>query len=130
VVDRVILEKRLLKLERTIHKLRGLSQVSWERFMEGEGIRDRAERNLQTAIQVCIDMGSHIIADSGHRPPSSYADVFNVLREEGLLEESLASRLETPSFTPGYQTRHLFVDNPRQTVPARTRGAKRNRSHH
>jgi len=94
VVDRVILEKRLLKLERAIHKLKGLSQVSWERFMEDEGIRDRAERNLQTAIQVCIDMGNHIIADSGYRTPSSYADIFDVLREEGLLEECLASTMK------------------------------------
>lgn len=48
---------------------------------------------LQLAVETGLDLGSHVIASEGYEPPSSYADIFRVLRDEGLLEEDLADRL-------------------------------------
>lgn len=94
VVDRETVERRLLKLEQTLRKLKELSEVSWDDFIRDESLRDRAERNLHVAAQVCIDIGSHVIADRGYRTPHSYADIFTVLYEEGLLPESLAGTMK------------------------------------
>lgn len=94
MVDRETVEKRLFKLEQSLRKLRELSRVSWDEYIKDEGIRDRAERNLQIAAQICIDIGSHVIADRAYRPPCSYGDIFTVLMEEGLLPEALASTMK------------------------------------
>lgn len=94
MVDRETIEKRLFKLEQSLRKLRELSKVSWDEYIKDEGIQDRAERNLQIAAQICIDIGSHVIADRAYRPPCSYGDIFTVLLEEGLLPQALANTMK------------------------------------
>lgn len=94
VVDKQKIERRLFKLEQSLRKLKELSKVSWDEYVKDEGIQDRAERNLQIAAQICIDIGSHVIADREYRPPYGYADIFAVLMEEGLLPEALANTMK------------------------------------
>lgn len=94
VVNRDILEKRILRLERILRKLKDLSAIPFEKYLQDENVQDRAERNLQLAAQICIDIGSHVIAEKGYRPPYSYADIFKVLEEEGCLPEDLANTMQ------------------------------------
>lgn len=93
MVDRQTVQRRLLKLEQALRKLKVLAKVSWDEYIKDEAIQDRVERNLQIAAQICIDIGSHVIADRGFRPPYGYGDIFTVLQEEGLLPEKLASNM-------------------------------------
>jgi len=93
VVDRETVERRLLKLEQYLRRLRELSKVSLEEYINDQVLQDSAERNLQLAAQVCIDIGSHVIADRGYRAPYSYGDIFSVLMEEGLLPKELAGTM-------------------------------------
>jgi uncharacterized protein YutE (UPF0331/DUF86 family) len=37
------------------------------------------------AIEVCVDIANHVIADRGLRVPMTYAEAFEVLGEAGLL---------------------------------------------
>ena len=46
------------------------------------------------AIQSAIDIGNRIISIMGWRRPESYRDVFEVLRENGVIDEKLASELQ------------------------------------
>lgn len=48
---------------------------------------------LLLTVEVVLDLGSHVISSEGFEPPRSYADIFRVLREEGLLTGDLAERL-------------------------------------
>jgi len=48
---------------------------------------------LLLAIETVLDLGSHVISSEGFEPPGSYADVFRVLRDEGVLAPELADRL-------------------------------------
>jgi uncharacterized protein YutE (UPF0331/DUF86 family) len=48
---------------------------------------------LLLAVETVLDLGSHVISSEGYEPPGSYADIFRVLRDEGLLDEELAERL-------------------------------------
>lgn len=43
--------------------------------------------------EACIDIAGHIIAAEGFNRPSDYADIFEPLAENGILEEDLAERL-------------------------------------
>jgi uncharacterized protein YutE (UPF0331/DUF86 family) len=93
VVERQAIERRLFKLEQSLRKLKELSKVNWDEYVKDEGLQDRAERNLQIAAQICIDIGSHVIADREYRPPYGYGDIFTVLLEEGLLPDTLANTM-------------------------------------
>jgi len=48
-----------------------------------------AERTLQMAIEACLDVASHVIADRGLRVPSTYAETFEILVETGLMSSDL-----------------------------------------
>lgn len=41
-----------------------------------------AKHSLQEAIEACLDIGSHIIAEKSFRRPEDYKDIFKVLEEE------------------------------------------------
>src|SRR3989304_551650 len=38
------------------------------------------------AIEVCLDIANHVIADRGLRVPATYAEAFEVLSDAGLLD--------------------------------------------
>lgn len=48
---------------------------------------------LLLAVETVLDLGSHVVSSEGFEPPGSYADIFRVLRDEGLLDHELAERL-------------------------------------
>ena len=45
------------------------------------------------AIEVCIDVGRHVVASEGLRAPLDYADTFTVLADAGLLDPAIATEL-------------------------------------
>jgi uncharacterized protein YutE (UPF0331/DUF86 family) len=51
------------------------------------------ERWLHLAIEACIDIAYHLIADRGWTPPDSAREAFFVLARHGLVDPDLASRL-------------------------------------
>ena len=52
-----------------------------------------AKYYLLLAAEICIDVANHVIASKGLRRPRDFADAFAVLREAGLLDEELATKM-------------------------------------
>jgi len=48
---------------------------------------------LYTVVQGCIDLALKVISELGLKVPESYADSFRVLKEEGIITESLSKKL-------------------------------------
>lgn len=48
---------------------------------------------LLLTVETLLDLGSHVISSEGFEPPSSYADIFRVLGDEGVVDPELAERL-------------------------------------
>ncbi len=93
MVDKELVENRLHRLELILKKLNKISKIEKDDFKIDEGLQDQAERNLQLAAQICIDIGNHIISDEGFRPPAGYGEIFQVLKEEGIIDEELAETM-------------------------------------
>jgi len=55
--------------------------------------RLRTEHALQLALQICLDVGAHLIAEFGLGPPGDYRGVVSRLAQAGVLDEALAGRL-------------------------------------
>ncbi len=52
-----------------------------------------AERALHLAIESCIDMAGHLVSARKLGRPTSYVDIFQILRDRGLIDEDLARRM-------------------------------------
>ena len=74
-----------------IERVRGPGR---DRFLADDGLQHQAERALQLAIQICIDVGAHLVAARGLRAPDEYRDVFERLSREETLDAALAERLK------------------------------------
>lgn len=73
-----------------------LLQVPASNFREYDRnflIHKATERLLQTAIEACLDIGKHIIAQERFRFPQDNQDVFTILSEEGIVSQALCPRL-------------------------------------
>ena len=56
-------------------------------------IRGGVHHYLLLTIETLLDLGSHVISSEALEPPTSYADIFRVLRDEGILDAPLADHL-------------------------------------
>ncbi|CAG1007673.1 MAG: DUF86 domain-containing protein [Candidatus Methanoperedens sp.] len=63
-----------------------------------------AKHSLQEAIEACLDIGSHIIAEKGFRRPEDYREIFRVLEENGIIDHVLSVKLQEMA-----QFRNLLV---------------------
>jgi uncharacterized protein YutE (UPF0331/DUF86 family) len=51
------------------------------------------ERALQVSIQICIDVGAHLVSELGLKPAEDYQGVFSSLGAHGTIDDDLANRL-------------------------------------
>lgn len=94
MVDRDTLSSRLDALETYLAELRAFSTGGRDQFVREPALHHLAERYLHLACESVLDISHHVIADQGYRQPGSYKDAFDVLQQEGVLEDDLARRLK------------------------------------
>lgn len=75
-------------------KLDSFRRFNREDFLADEDIHQLAARYLQLACECVLDLAHHVIAEAGFRQPADYRDAIAILREEGILDRDLASRLQ------------------------------------
>lgn len=93
MVDSAIADRLLGLLESYVRDLRSLQDMSFAAYRDDVRTQRFAERTLHIAIEACLDLGNHIIADEGFREPADNRSVFKVLGEQGILEPTLQDRL-------------------------------------
>lgn len=93
MVDAETVRRRLRKLDELVRRLRELGDMSRDDFLGDTRARAAAERFLQVAIQLCLDVGAHVLSDRGVVDWEEYREVPARLADEGVLSRELADRL-------------------------------------
>ncbi len=93
MVDAERAEARLRRLESLIEDLEKIRAEGEDAYLAQSRLRMAAERELELAVQICIDLGMQLIMERSVRAPESYADVFRAMAEADLLPAELADRL-------------------------------------
>lgn len=62
--------------------------------MEDRDLQDIICINLERAVQICVDLASHIIAESEMQAPGSMGECFEQLRKHNMLSDELAARMK------------------------------------
>ena len=89
MVDRDLVLRKLSDLEQYIAQVSEYRNISTEEYREDWRSQRIIERTLQMAIEVCVDIASHVIADRSLPVPTTYAEVFAVLGQAGLIDRDL-----------------------------------------
>jgi uncharacterized protein YutE (UPF0331/DUF86 family) len=93
VVDELRVRELLDRLGDEIHALRRLAARNRDDLLADDDLLAAIKYRFIIAIEVCIDVGRHVIASEGLRAPLDYADVFTVLADAALLDPSTAADL-------------------------------------
>lgn len=93
MVDPESVTARLSRLAPLLVQLERTRSVGEAAYLASDDLRAATERRLQLAIQICVDIGAHIVSELNARAPSDYADVFTSLAEVGQIDADLATRM-------------------------------------
>ncbi len=89
MVDRDLLLRKLADLELYLSQLSEYRGLSIEEYRGDWKTQRIVERTLQIAIEACVDIASHVIADRALRVPATYGETFEVLGDARVLEPDL-----------------------------------------
>ena len=106
MVDPLRVRTLLDRLAIEAEALRRLGARSTGELLADDDLLAAVKYRFIIAIEVCIDVGRHVIASEGLRAPLDYADVFAVLADADLVDPAIAADLrDTARF------RNLLVHN-------------------
>lgn len=93
MVDRDLVSRRRLALEQYLRELREVIAVGRAAYLADWKSQRAAERSLHLAMEVCLDLAEHVIADQRLAAPETAAGMFDTLRDAQLIEPALAEAL-------------------------------------
>ncbi|MGE0386693.1 MAG: DUF86 domain-containing protein [Gammaproteobacteria bacterium] len=80
MVDQEIFSRRLEALHGYLGKPAAFLEVSEQEFVSEPALHDLAERYLHLAVEACLDLANHWIADRGLRTPDANRDTYREFR--------------------------------------------------
>jgi uncharacterized protein YutE (UPF0331/DUF86 family) len=93
LVDAERVVERLQRLEVLLARLEEIHALGEAAYLEDLSLRLEAERALQLALQICIDLAAQVLTERGLPVPATYAELFPALARAGDLPAELADRL-------------------------------------
>ena len=93
MIDRTILARRVAAVRDAADRIREVLPAQREAFVADRAAREIVTLNLFVALQECLTLATHWLADAGWEVPATYADVFRAFAERGVLDQDLAARM-------------------------------------
>jgi uncharacterized protein YutE (UPF0331/DUF86 family) len=93
MVDRDLVLRRLALLETYLEQLTPYRGIEVAEYRADWKVQRIVERTLHLAIESCMDVADHVVADRRLRVPETGAETFDILAEAGLLPKPLGSAL-------------------------------------
>ncbi|HSH36699.1 MULTISPECIES: type VII toxin-antitoxin system HepT family RNase toxin [Tissierellales] len=87
MVDVEVIKQRLNQLSTSINKIERFKEISLEEFLKDDIIQDVVEYNLFIAINMMIDIATHIVVDNNMGSPETLGEAFNILNKEKYLND-------------------------------------------
>lgn len=92
-MDRDIVQAKLESLRRCVERIADKTPSSTDRLAHDPDLQDIIALNLQRAVQLCVDLAAHVIADTDTKAPATMADTFTSLKEVNVIPPALADRM-------------------------------------
>lgn len=92
-MDRLVLERKLESLRRCLARVRSRCPASLHDLLEDIDAQDVLVLNLSRAVQICVDIAMHLLAELELPPPSTMGEAFSHLADAGEIDTSLAQAM-------------------------------------
>ena len=88
-----VVRRKLESLRRCIGRIEQKKPKTVDILKTDYDIQDIISLNLERAIQLSVDIGSYLLAESEQTPPSTMGEIFSELAVAGFITEDLADKL-------------------------------------
>lgn len=95
MVRRDVVGRKVANAEARLRQARERFDRPQAEFLADVENRDLASFYLFLAIQECIDLAVHWVADAGWGPPDDYGSTFDILAAHGVIPEDLADAMRS-----------------------------------
>ena len=93
-MDREVVEQKLESLRRCLRRIETKCPTDAATLVADIDLQDIISLNLSRAVQISVDIGAHLIAGMEVPPPDTMGQTFDLLAQEGMLNNELASSLK------------------------------------
>lgn len=93
-MDRRLIEEKLEALRQCLGRIETKRPVAAKTLTVDADLQDIIALNLTRAVQLCVDVAAHIIADSDAPAPETMAQAFDALVKLKVIEPELADRMK------------------------------------
>ena len=94
MVDFDLVRHKISHIDNNLSRLKERSKVTLKQLTDDLDIQDIILHNLQLAIQACMDIGSHIIADESWEMPNTLGEIFSVLQHHNVISSQIEENLK------------------------------------
>ena len=93
-MDREVVEQKLESLRRCLQRIESKCPAKADTLCSDFDLQDIVSLNLSRAVQLCVDLGAHLISGMDVLPPDTMGQTFDRLEQVGMLTASLALNLK------------------------------------
>jgi len=104
MVDKELLSRKISRLRTYTEALMSAEDIDWEKYKSDLRAKTFVERYLHLAIEEVIDIANHLISFFKWREPAGYRDLFQILKEHGIMSEK-----DLPTFQNMASFRNMLV---------------------
>ncbi len=92
-MDREVTQRKLEALRHSLRRVRERRPANAALLASDEDAQDVLVLNLSRAVQRCVDVAAHLLADSNQPVPATMGEAFSSLVASGVIQAELAARL-------------------------------------
>lgn len=92
-MDRELIAEKLESLRRCVARIKAKCPATVAALVADPDVQDIVAINLQRAIQLCVDIGAHLIAESEAPAPVTMGETFEGLVAAKVIPAALGERL-------------------------------------
>ncbi len=93
-MDREVIEQKIESLRHCVERVRQKTPATPVALASDPDAQDILTLNLTRAVQLCVDIGAHLIATQDKPAPDTMGQTFDVLADMGVLSTELAVRMK------------------------------------
>lgn len=93
-MDATVVAQKLESLRRCLSRIETKCPADPAQLESDFDLQDIVSLNLSRAVQLCVDIGAHLIAGMNTPAPDTMGQTFDILAREGVLSAELAASLK------------------------------------
>ena len=93
-MDREVIEQKIEALRRCVERVRQKTPATPTVLANDPDAQDILTLNLTRAVQLCVDIGAHLIAAQNKPAPDTMGQTFDVLADMGVVSAELGMRMK------------------------------------